>query len=173
MADQTESFPMEPMNNTDYLCDDEIDIADLAEWLDNINDEDLDATGSEEMFMSCSSEVHSPPLPNNTINYNTSTSIGMNLHTDSLQVQQYQMAMRNLELSMRNTALSRREVMTFRHSLSMKPDTQSSSLERVNDFVCGKRKSLTTELEESRKRLKEYMLMNATNCTPSHNALMA
>jgi len=59
-----------------------------------------------------------------------------------------------LEVAMFKTEMSRQQFLKKKR-FSMPPNLKPSSLtNNLNDFVDGKRKSLTTELEESRKRLR-------------------
>ena len=138
-----------------------IDPDDLEEWIELMSCED------EEELLECLleddfKEYNNHSNINNSFNENASQiRIIDNISTEKVnstsaikdQIAQYQ---NKLEVSMRKTELSRLQFLTKKRC-SLPPPLNPSALNKnLIDFVVGKRKSLTSDLEESRKRLRMF-----------------
>lgn len=188
ILDSLVNFPTNDMKVFDvdsfYCIDDaesiknieeDLNVEDLCEWLKEEDDSD---SVDEEAFLTMCSFLESPPLEavisnlqmsvrynnmniNNTTSCTTTGTRRNNNYNNGIDE-----GLEKLQASMRRTELSRIEVLHPKNRITPNETTaqtvapHSSSLTHLNNFFTGKRKSLTTELEESRKQLR---FINAVN----------
>merc|ERR1712183_359075 len=145
-------------NNMDLIesdasvnIEEDLEIEDLHEWL-----EDDDGLSAEDDFLTRCSLLDNPSsesaitgFKNNRINASAiSCNVDIGMET----------ALKKLRESMRRTELSRIEILRQKNKINETSKTSTPPpMMNLNSFFTGKRKSLTTEVEESRKKLNFFV----------------